>query len=750
MSDFEKSSTAFIAAAKNALSSQDEGGRKKLLAAAMQATAMLEDPADTVWRIIMSPHAPAALMALIKAGVIEEIAKSDSPTSADHLSKVSGAERLLIVRLLRPLNALGFVKETSPEVYAPTLITKALVDRALLGGYQFMFSAATRSLANLPFYLEKTGFKNVSGAPGPFQDAHHTEDNMFPWLIKDPPMMGNFNAFMTGQRADRKQWFDILDVHDILLTDAKKDANAPLLIDVGGGEGHDIAEFQKRYPDAPGRLILQDTPPVIDSIQDLTPKVERQKHDFFLEQPIQGARCYYFRSILHDWPDAECIKILKITAAAMAPGYSKLLLSEFVLPSKNTPLYPALLDVNMMAVLNGMERTEAQFTELLDAAGLRVVRFWSIGSEVEGLVEAVFPPRPYEAKTSAKMAARDIKNVKLKAHEKFALLRSYSVMSFNMPAMQMLLPSDHLPLDVNRGPGLVAAAWALGVIGSSLLVMRLYTRAFIIKKIGWDDWTMVITVVLALVADIIVTLMVHYGVGRHTVYLEETQRVNAVYMIWLSVPFSPGSAAAGKISIALLLRRLTNRNRWQEAALWVLISLLIIVNLILIIITFSQCTPVTFLWNRVGSGFRGTCWSPAIQQDYGYFQGAFSAFSDSVLALFPILIIWNLKMSLHSKLIIIFLMSLGIIATVAAAVKTLELRNLATPDFTWDAVPLVYWFLAENWIIIVCACVPTVKPLIVNSCCPFKSVALYAPRQPNHLDGHHSYYLEPYERIQEP
>lgn len=41
------------------------------------------------------------------------------------------------------------------------------------------------------------------------------------------------------------------------------------------------------------------------------------------------------------------------------------------------------------AVLNGMERTEAQFSELLDAAGLKVIKFWTVGPEVEGLVEAV-------------------------------------------------------------------------------------------------------------------------------------------------------------------------------------------------------------------------------------------------------------------------------------------------------------------------------------------------------------------------
>ncbi|KAI1138504.1 integral membrane protein [Hypoxylon sp. FL0543] len=271
-----------------------------------------------------------------------------------------------------------------------------------------------------------------------------------------------------------------------------------------------------------------------------------------------------------------------------------------------------------------------------------------------------------------------------------------------------------LPPAVDRGFGLVVAAWIMGLAGCCLLVMRMYTRIAILKRTGWDDWTMVVAVVLAIITDVIVTLMVHHGVGRHALYLEEEQRVNAVYMIWLSVPFSPGSAALGKISIALFLIRLINRNRLQKSFLWALIFLLVIVNLILVVVTFAQCTPVTFLWERVGTGAHGTCWAPTVQQYYGYFQGAFSAWSDLVLALFPTLLIWKLQIPLRTKLGISFLMSLGVIAAVAATVKTVELRNLATPDFTWDAVPLVYWFLAENWIIIICACVPTVKPLFTN------------------------------------
>jgi hypothetical protein len=53
------------------------------------------------------------------------------------------------------------------------------------------------------------------------------------------------------------------------------------------------------------------------------------------------------------------------------------------------PLYPALLDINMMALLNGMERTEAQWEALLNQAGLKIVKFWKDDPESEGLIEAV-------------------------------------------------------------------------------------------------------------------------------------------------------------------------------------------------------------------------------------------------------------------------------------------------------------------------------------------------------------------------
>ncbi len=206
---------------------------------------------------------------------------------------------------------------------------------------------------------------------------------------------------------------------------------------------------------------------------------------------------------------------------------------------------------------------------------------------------------------------------------------------------------------------------------------------------------------------------VHYGVGRHAVHIPPPDLIKAVQWIWISAPFSTMSACFGKISIALLILRMINRNRAYSVFLWSLIVLLFVINLVLTIITFAQCTPVEWLWDQLNpmAGYTGTCWHPDIQKNYGYFQGAFSAFSDLVLALFPILIIKDLKIDMKLKIGLCAVMGLGIIATVAACIKTVELKNLATPDFTFQAIDLIYWYLTENWIIVIAACIPTLGPL---------------------------------------
>lgn len=83
----------------------------------------------------------------------------------------------------------------------------------------------------------------------------------------------------------RKYWVDWFPAQENLLEGAR-DSTA-LIVDVGGGKGHDLQAFHQKYPQR-GRLILQDLPQVIDNIKNLDPAIERFTYDFFTDQPVQG------------------------------------------------------------------------------------------------------------------------------------------------------------------------------------------------------------------------------------------------------------------------------------------------------------------------------------------------------------------------------------------------------------------------------------------------------------------------------
>lgn len=75
---------------------------------------------------------------------------------------------------------------------------------------------------------------------------------------------------------------------------------------------------------------------------------------------LLGARAYHFSSICLHWSDAQCRQLLSNTVAAIKPGYSKVLINHWVLPDTGSPLVLALLDIPVLAVLPGSERTHTQ------------------------------------------------------------------------------------------------------------------------------------------------------------------------------------------------------------------------------------------------------------------------------------------------------------------------------------------------------------------------------------------------------
>ena len=94
-------------------------------------------------------------------------------------------------------------------------------------------------------------------------------------------------------------------------------------------------------------------------------------------------------SALHNWPDADCQRILQHIVAAMKAGYSKLLVNEYVVPDMGASWQITSLDWIMMGVAASRERTETQWRQMLQSAGLTVVGIWTKEAHAESLIEAV-------------------------------------------------------------------------------------------------------------------------------------------------------------------------------------------------------------------------------------------------------------------------------------------------------------------------------------------------------------------------
>jgi hypothetical protein len=149
-----------------------------------------------------------------------------------------------------------------------------------------------QALDQFHVWADKNNWKTPNSiSDGPYQLAFNTQLNFFEYLQANPPYGAQFNYHMGGYHQGRPSWMDegFFPVKEKLVEGFEKDAEgAALLVDVGGSVGHDLEEFRRKHPDAPGRLVLQDLPLVISQIEKLDDGIEPMSYDFYTEQPVKG------------------------------------------------------------------------------------------------------------------------------------------------------------------------------------------------------------------------------------------------------------------------------------------------------------------------------------------------------------------------------------------------------------------------------------------------------------------------------
>lgn len=292
----------------------------------------------------------------------------DGPKTADELAVLTGTHAPSLYRVLRALAGAGWFEEDASGRFRPTPLT---------AGLQTGAPGSLRSLAitelgeehypawgDLLFSVNtgKLAFDQVFGMPNWEFWASHPENAQ------------TFNQAMSELTA----------VLEPVVLAACDFSGFNTIVDVGGGRGTLMASILRKYPTARG--VVVDLPHVIElgrqhiNEQGLSPRCELVARDFFERVP-EGGDAYILKYIIHDWDDERSIAILKNCHRAMSPN-GRLFVIEAVIPSGNEPFFHKFMDLNMLVMTGGRERTEAQYRALFKMGGFDLSRITSTPTEV--------------------------------------------------------------------------------------------------------------------------------------------------------------------------------------------------------------------------------------------------------------------------------------------------------------------------------------------------------------------------------
>ncbi|KAE8370459.1 S-adenosyl-L-methionine-dependent methyltransferase [Aspergillus caelatus] len=345
----------------------------------------MEIPVDSIHRIAYAPLQVGLAQVGVDLRLFEMI--RDSVSSHAELATKAKVDPVLMRRLLRYYQSVGMISQLDTDTFVANNVTNALASDMGRSGIYMQADVLGRSMLAFPQFLRSTNYRNPSN---PYETAFHlgmqTDQDLFKWLESHPNYSVNFNTWMSTQRETKPIFLDVLDFPSEI---GPSDESTVLFVDIGGSRGHQSIALRQRYPDLLGRVIVQDIPHVVAEVT-ANPlpgfeSIEIMEHNMFTPQPLKSARAYYFRSVFHDWPDDKCREILENLKVGMT-GESLLLLDEMVVSERDAPWRATLADMTMAVALSAMERTEAEWRALLDAAGLRMVKVLKYRAELEDCV----------------------------------------------------------------------------------------------------------------------------------------------------------------------------------------------------------------------------------------------------------------------------------------------------------------------------------------------------------------------------
>jgi hypothetical protein len=331
------------------------------------------DPAQHVLQLACGYIASAALYVAITLNVADHLATG--PKTTAELARATGANEDALFRVLRLLASLGMFEETGPRRFALTPAAELLrkdVPGSLRGMAVFLPD---------PFHFRI--YANTMDAVMTGKPAAETTLGMpvFEYLEKTPDYSKLFNDAMTTLSAPVIS--AALEAYDF--------SQLGVIVDVAGGHGEVLMSILRKCPTVRG--VLTDVGHVIDGAKPriasagLADRCQAVPCDFFQSVP-EGGDAYIMKHIIHDWDDARATKILRNIGKAMGAKRGKVILLESVIAAGAAPDLGKFIDIEMLMMPGGRERSGEEFRTLFDGAGFEMTKIVPTKSPLS-VVEAV-------------------------------------------------------------------------------------------------------------------------------------------------------------------------------------------------------------------------------------------------------------------------------------------------------------------------------------------------------------------------
>jgi multifunctional cyclase/dehydratase/O-methyltransferase len=296
---------------------------------------------------------------LLELEIAEQVA--DGPHPVADLATKAQVDPTALYRLLRFSSAVGIFREREDRVFESTPMSEGLlkagpVNVVPLIKYNFM------ELTARPF--DQLMYSVRTGEPA-FEETFGR--SFYEYLNDNPATQAFFESFM--RHWARQMTDDEMESFGL--------ANYTKVADLGGSDGYFLSQALLRYPNLTG--VLTDLPNVVSAAgpvlarHGVADRVAIEAGDFFTDPLPSGCDAYLLKAVLHNWSDEKALTLLHRVREQIGDTGASLLVWDQVMAPANRWDHAKLLDVDMLVLYGGRERTLTEWRELFDAAGFDLV-----------------------------------------------------------------------------------------------------------------------------------------------------------------------------------------------------------------------------------------------------------------------------------------------------------------------------------------------------------------------------------------